>query len=199
MAGIGLSGVYYAKCTVTSGQVTGYTGGAKTMGGAISASFEPVDDEVAKLYYNNAIGETYSKSGSGGTLTFTLDRLKLDAACDLYGLTKTSTNVTVNSTTVNGTGYDVYGTEQANPVGVAFIEWSQEDNDRNNYKVTLYRNATFSMPNVDAQTMGETVEWKTPEIEGTVVGGDGVHAWFKQRTFPSQTAAEAYITQEFSA
>lgn len=200
LAGIGLYGVYYAKCTLQTGQVTGYTGGVQTMGKAISASFEYADSDVQNLYCNNAIGETFAKAGDGGTLTLTLDRLKLDAACDLFGLTKTSSSVTVGTnTTVTGNGYDVLGTEQANPVGVAFIEWNQEDNSRDIHRVTVYRNVTFKMPNVDAQTKGESVEWKTPELEGAVVGGDGTHAWFKTRTFSSQAAAEAYITGEFSA
>ena len=200
MAGIGLYGVYYSKATVSSGAVTGY-GGVQTMGKAINVDFEPNEVDSNNLYANNGIAETDAANGSGGTLTFTLDRLTEDAAADLYGLTKTSSSVTVNSTSVSGTGFDYSGTEQANPVGVGFIIWGQENNNREHHKVVIYRNVTFKMPKISAQTLGESIEWQTPEIEGTVVGqeGDGTHPWFKTREFPSQAAAIQYITDEFSA
>lgn len=195
LAGIGLYGVYYAKATVTDGAVTAY-GTWQTMGKAISASFEQTEADNNPLYANNGIAENDASSGSGGTLTLTLDRLKQAAAVDLYGLTLTSTSVTVNSTSVTGTGFDYSGTEQSSPVGCAFIRWNQEDDSRAYHEVVLFRNVTFQMPNVDAQTLGETIEWQTPEITGTVVGkeGDGTKPWYVTRVFPSQAAAEKFIT-----
>lgn len=202
MAGIGLYGVYYSKATVSSsdGSVTGYSG-VQTMGKAINVSFEPNDVDTNNLYANNGIAESDTANGSGGTLTFTLDRLTEDAAADLYGLTKTSSSVTVNSTTVSGTGFDYSGDEQANPVGVGFIIWGQENNNREHHKAVIYRNVTFKMPSISAQTLGESIEWQTPELEGTVIGkeGDGTHAWFKTREFSSQAAAIQYITDEFAS
>ena len=201
MAGIGLYGVYYAKATITNGAVTAYTGGVKQMGKAISASFEQNDPDDNPLYANNAIAENDSSSGSGGTLTLTLDRLTQDAAADLYGLTLKTSSVMVGGESVSGTGFDYSGNEQSNPVGVAFIRWHQENNSRNVHEVVIYRNVTFSMPNIDAQTMGESIEWQTPEITGTVVGkeGDGTNPWYKTRIFSSQAAAEEYIAEELGA
>lgn len=194
LAGIGLYGVYYAKATITSGAVSAY-GTWKTMGKAISASFEQTEADNNPLYANNAIAENDASSGSGGTLTLTLDRLKQDAAVDLYGLTLTSSSVTVNSSSVTGTGFDYSGNEQSSPVGCAFIRWNQEDDVRNYHEVVLFRNVTFQMPNVDGQTMGETIEWQTPEITGTVVGKelDGTKPWYVTRVFPSQAAAIKFI------
>ena len=202
MAGIGLYGVYYSKATVSSsdGAVTGYSG-VQQMGKAISVSFEQTEPDNNPLYANNGIAENDSSSGSGGTLTLTLDRLTEDAAADLYGLTKTSSSVTVNSTSVTGTGFDYSGDEQANPVGVGFIIWGQENDSRSHHKVVIFRNVTFSMPNVSAQTLGDSIEWQTPEITGTVVGkeGDGTHPWYKTREFATQAAAVQYITDEFAS
>lgn len=202
MAGIGMYGVYYSKATITNGVVTGYAG-VKTMGKAISASFEPSTPDDNPLYANNAVAENDSSGASGGTLTLTLDRLTQEAAADLYGLTVEDVEVTVGDTPgtqVEGTALKYTGNEQSAPVGVAFIRQNQVDGVRN-HEVILYRRATFSMPADSAQTMGESIEWQTPEIEGTVMGleGDGTNAWFEQVIFPTQEAAIAYITQYFAA
>ena len=202
MAGIGMYGVYYSKATIANGVVTGYAG-VQTMGKAISASFEPNTPDDNPLYANNAVAENDSSGASGGTLTLTLDRLTQEAAADLYGLTVEDVEVTVGDTPgkqVEGTALKYTGNEQSAPVGVAFIRQNQVDGVRN-HEVILYRRATFSMPSDSAQTMGKSIEWKTPEIEGTVMGleGDGTNAWFEQVIFPTQEAAIAYITNYFAA
>ena len=202
MAGIGMYGVYYSKATIANGVVTGYAG-VKTMGKAISASFEPNTPDDNPLYANNAVAENDSSGASGGTLTLTLDRLTQEAAADLYGLTVEEVEVTVGETPgtqVDGTALKYTGNEQSAPVGVAFIRQNQVDGVRN-HEVILYRRATFSMPADSAQTMGESIEWQTPEIEASVMGleGDGTNAWFEQVIFPTQEAAIAYITNYFKA
>lgn len=202
MAGIGMYGVYYSKATIANGVVTGYAG-VQTMGKAISASFEPNTPDDNPLYANNAVAENDSSGASGGTLTLTLDRLTQEAAADLYGLTVEDVEVTVGDTPgkqVEGTALKYTGNEQSAPVGVAFIRQNQVDGVRN-HEVILYRRATFSMPADSAQTMGESIEWQTPEIEASVMGleGDGTNAWFEQVIFPTQEAAIAYITNYFKA
>lgn len=203
MAGIGMYGVYYSKATITNGVVTGYTGGSKMMGKAISATFEPNTPDDNPLFANNGEAENDSSGASGGTLTLTLDRLTQEAAADLYGLTVEDVEVTVGDTPgtkVEGTALKYTGNEQSAPVGVAFIRQNQVDGVRN-HEVILYRRATFSMPADSAQTMGESIEWQTPEIEASVMGleGDGTNAWFEQVIFPTQEAAIAYITNYFAA
>lgn len=195
-------GVYYSKATLKDGVVSGYAG-VKTMGKAISASFEPNTPDDNPLYANNAVAENDSSGASGGTLTLTLDRLTQEAAADLYGLTVEDVEVTVGDTPgtqVDGTALKYTGNEQSAPVGVAFIRQNQVDGVRN-HEVILYRRATFSMPADSAQTMGESIEWQTPEIEASVMGleGDGTNAWFEQVIFPAQEAAIAYITNYFAA
>ena len=202
MAGIGMYCVYYSKATIANGVVTGYAG-VQTMGKAISASFEPSTPDDNPLYANNAVAENDSSGASGGTLTLTLDRLTQEAAADLYGLTVEDVEVTVGDTPgkqVEGTALKYTGNEQSAPVGVAFIRQNQVDGVRN-HEVILYRRATFSMPAHSAQTMGESIEWQTPEIEASVMGleGDGTNAWFEQVIFPTQEAAIAYITNYFKA
>lgn len=196
MAGIGMYGVFYAKAIVQDGIVTGYTGGVKTMGKAISAEFTPNTPDSSPLYANNGIAENDSSGASGGTLSLTLDRLAQEAAADLYGLTVSEVTVEVNGESVKGNGLKYTGLEISAPVGIAFIREHQEGGARK-HEVVIYRRATFNMPTTSAQTKGETIEWQTPEIEGAIGGmeGDGANAWFESVVFPSHAAGVAYITK----
>ena len=196
MARIGLYGVYYSKATLTDGVVTGYTG-VKTMGKAISATFEPEEADDNPLYANNGIAERDAAASAGGTLTLTLDRLVEDAYADLFGLTKKTETVGQ----VEGTGFDYTGNEISAPVGVAFVAWAQEENSRAHYQAVIYSYVMFNAPSDEYQTMGESVEWGTPEIEGTDSGGavTGTYPWKKVFDFPDQASAISFITSYFAA
>lgn len=198
MAGIGMYGVFYAKAVIQNGIVTGYTGGTKTMGKAISASFEPNTPDDNPLYANNGESENDNSSASGGTLTLTLDRLTKEAAADMYNLQVEETTVQVNGEPVTGKGLKYTGMEQSSPLGTAFVRMLQEDGVRK-HEVVLYRRATYSMPAENAKTLGESIEWQTPEISGSVMGmeGDGTNAWYETFVFPTQAAAIAYIESVF--
>lgn len=197
MAKIGMYGVYYAKAVVKDGVVTGYTGGVKMMGKAISAEFTPSVSDSDPLYANNAEAESNASGASGGTLKTTLDRLTMEAAADLFGLEEKKVTVTVDGKEVEGRSLDYTGMEQSAPVGVAYIRETQEDNVRS-HEVVLYRRAVYSMPTEKAQTRGEKIEWQTPELEAAVSGmeGDGTNPWYRSVVFPTQAAAIAFIKQE---
>ena len=194
MARIGMYGVFYAKAVVKDGTVSGYTGGIKMMGNAISAEFTPSTPEDNPLYANNRVVENDSSGASGGQLTTTLDRLTMEAAADLFGLTMKEETVTVDGEEVKGSSLDYTGMEVSAPVGVAYIRESQEDGMRS-HEVVFYRRAVFSMPNEKAQTRGEKLEWQTPELEANVFGmeGDGTQPWYRSVVFPTQAAAIAFV------
>lgn len=196
MAGIGLYGVYYSKATLTNGVLTGYNG-VQTMGKAISASFEPAEANDNPLYANNGIAERDAAGGSGGTLTVTLDQLARGAMADLFGLTA-STSVVSG---VTGTGFDFTGNELSAPVGVAFVRWNQINNDRANYQAVIFSYVMFSPNSEEYQTLGESVEWQTPELSGIVSGGavTGAKPWKKVFDFATQEAAIQFITNYFAS
>lgn len=196
MAKIGMYGVYYAKAVVKDGVVTGYTGGAKMMGKAISAEFTPSKPDGDPLYANNGVAENDSSGASGGTLKTTLDRLTMEAAADLFGLEVKKVTVTVDGKEVEGQSLDYTGLEQSAPVGAAYIRMNQEDGVRS-HEVVFYRRAVYSMPTEKAQTKGEKIEWQTPELEATVFGleGEGRKPWHRSVVFPTQAAAIAFIEQ----
>lgn len=194
MAGIGLYGVYYAKCTLTNGVITGY-GDVKTMGKAISATFEPQESNDNVLYANNGIAERDAAGGSGGSLTVTVDQLEDGAMADLFGLTSSSTVVSG----VTGTGFDFTGNELSAPVGVAFIKSEQKDNVRDRHTAVIFAYTLFSPSSDNYATLGESVEWQTQELSGTVSGPSvcGSYPWQVRKTFPTQAAAEAFINAFF--
>lgn len=196
MAGIGLYGVYYSKATMADGAVSAYSG-VQTMGKAISATFEPKESNANVLYANNGIAERDAAASAGGTLNLTLDRLSQAAHADLFGLTQQSATVG----DVTGTGFDYDGDELANPVGVAFVRWMQEDNSRAHYEAVIFSHVLFNPPSDSYQTLGETVEWQTPEISGTVSGGaiTGTYPWKKVYQFPDQASCITFITNYFAA
>ena len=196
MAGIGLYGVYYSKCALSDGVLTGYSG-IQTMGKAISASFEPADANDNPLYANNGIAERDAAGGAGGTLNVTLDQLGQAAMADLFGLTAATSVVSG----VTGTGFDFTGNELSAPVGVAFVRWNQINNDRGHYQAVIFSYVMFSPASEDYQTMGESVEWQTPELSGIVSGGavTGALPWKKIFDFATQEAAIQFITNYFAA
>lgn len=197
MAGIGLYGVYYAKASLTNGVLTGYTGGIKTMGKAISATFDPAEANDNPLYANNGIAERDASGGAGGTLNVTLDQLDRAAMADLFGLTAATSVVSG----VTGTGFDITGNELSNPVGVGFVRWNQINNSRANYQAVIFSYVMFSPSSESYQTLGESIEWQTPELSGIVSGGavTGTKPWKKVYDFATQEAAIQFITNYFAA
>lgn len=194
MAGIGLYGVFYSKAKVKDGVLTGYSG-CEMMGKAISATFTPVDSADNKLYANNSVAESDAQAGAGGNLDVTLDALKKKAIEDIFGLTSKEYGEEKNK----GTGFDYTGQEQSNPVGVAFIRQSQENQNRDIHEAVIFSYATFKQPSEEYQTLEDGVDWQTPSISAVVSGGaiTGELPWKKVYTFSSQAAAIAFIEDYF--
>lgn len=207
MAGIGMYGVFYAKCKKAEGVVTGYEGGVKMMGKAISANFDPKTPEDNPLYANNGVAENDASGASGGNLTMTLDRLGQEAAADLFGLKVEDVTITdekaasgLTEDEKKGKALKYTGKEVSAPVGVAYVRSHQIDGSRAHHEVVLYREATFNPPTEAAQTKGESIEWQTPEITGTVAGRDAKdNPWYESVMFHSERAAIAYINEKFKA
>ena len=200
MARIGMYGVYYSKCIITDATLTGYTG-VKQLGKAISSSFEGADTDPNPLYANNGIAETDAQASAGGDLTLTVDRLKAEARTDLFSLEEKTASVTVGEQTVTGKGFDDTGSEQSNPVGVAFVRQKQEDGNRNIHEAVIYSYCTFKQPSEEDSTQEESVDWGTTELEATVSGNSvtGTYPWRKRYTFPTLAAAIQFITDYFAA
>lgn len=179
MAKIGLKNFYYSVATedATTGALT-YAGATK-LAKAISATFEPTVSD-ATLYADDSIAER-DAGVTGGTLTLGIDRYDTTTAAALLGHTVAEGGELVSN--VN---------DVAPYVGLGRVVTLLQDGAYK-YRAVFFPKVKFQEPSSDNATKGETVEFSTYEIQGTVVppvDGD----WRKEQTFDSEAAAVAYLT-----
>ena len=176
MAKIGLNHFMYSVATVgTNGAIT-YSGAEKP-GKAISFSFEPTVSD-AKLYADDGLAESDS-SVTGGSITMGLDRYDLETMATLLGHTYDDGEVVDNINDV------------APYVGCGRITRLMVDGQQK-FRATLLRLCKFSEPNDDDNTRGESVEFGTYELSGTmVVPQDG--NWRMREVFDTEAEAVSYL------
>lgn len=177
MAKIGLRNFYFSVATedTTTGALT-YSGPTKP-GKAISFTFEP-NVSSATLYADDAIAES-DTSVNGGTCTMGIDRDDPTTMAALLGHTVSEGIVTSNVDDV------------APYVGLARIVTIMQDSELK-YRAVFLPKVKFQEPSADNSTKGETTEFGTYEIEGTVMpnaNGD----WRQEQIFDTQAAADTWI------
>ena len=159
--------------------------------------FEKVVDEKFAPEYNNAElygNDTLAESDNTfkkGTLTLTLvdDNDKTDA--ELLGNT-------IATETSNKDEVTMAVDDTAPEVGYGHIIPKLVNNVKK-YKVEFFPRVKFTKVTHDANTRGESVEFTTVSIEGTVYPLDkefnGIPAgtWEKHKTFDSLASAETYL------
>lgn len=178
MAKIGLKNFYYSVATenATTGAIT-YAGATK-LAKAISASFEPTVSD-ATLYADDAIAER-DAGVTGGTLTLGIDRYDNATAAALLGHTLDAGGEMVSKTT-----------DSAPAVGVGRVVTLMQDGAYK-YRAVFFPKVRFQEPSSSDTTKGETTEFGTYEIAGTVIPPvDGT--WRKEQTFDTEAAAVAYL------
>ena len=164
MATIGLDKLYYAKITEDeTGEETYDTPAqlAKAMTAELS-----VELAEATLYADDGAAEVV-KEFQSGTLTLGVDDIGTEVAQDLTGA-KIDDNKVLVSTSEDGGA----------PVAIGFR--AKKSNGKYRY-FWLYR-VKFGIPAANLTTKGESIEFSTPTIEGTVlrrnkVDGQGKHPW----------------------
>ena len=176
MAKIGLSSLYYSKLTEASGGTPSYDG-AKTLGKAVSANTS-ITNNSAMLYADDALAES-DTSFQSGTITLGVDEDGDTVFADLLGHTITEGVVVKKSTDV--APFVAVGRIITKMVsGVLF------------YKAEVLFKVKFSEPSQDNTTKGESIEFGTSEIEGTIATlADG--KWCTSQTFTSKANALAFI------
>ena len=164
MATIGLDKLYYAKITEDeTGEETYDTPAqlAKAMTAELS-----VELAEATLYADDGAAEVV-KEFQSGTLTLGVDDIGTEVAQDLTGA-KIDDNKVLVSTSEDGGA----------PVAIGFR--AKKSNGKYRY-FWLYR-VKFGIPAASLTTKGESIEFSTPTIEGTVlrrnkVDGQGKPPW----------------------
>lgn len=195
MATIGLSKPYYAKYSNTGSTVT-YSGGG-VMGKAVEANIEIESSEDNNLYADNTVAET-DKTFTGGTLTLTTDELSQEIAKVLLGATETPITE-ITGVTDEGANELIWDDGQQTPyLGVGMIIKKMVAGVIK-WRAVILTKVMFNIPADAATTQGESIEWQTPELTGTIMRDDSAkHTWKKEATFTSEAQADAYIKDRLS-
>ena len=177
MALIGLNNFWYSKLTEAQDGTPTYDG-AKSFGKAVSCSVS-ITNNSASLYADDALAES-DTSFQSGTVTLGVDDNREATFADILGHD------------IDESGEVVYNTNDVAPwVALARIVVKMVNNVKL-YKAMILYKVKFAEPSEDENTKGETLEFSTPSIEGTIAqlaNGD----WKKAKTFSTKAEALAYI------
>lgn len=195
MATIGLSKPYYAIYSEAGGVVS-YSGGA-VMGKATEANISIETTEDNNLYGDNGLAET-DRRFANGTLTLSTTDLSQEVSKAILGLTEQAITG-IDGVTDTSVKELVYDDAQVTPyLGVGFII-KKKVNGAYKWRGVVLPKVMFSVPEDAATTQGESIEWQTPELTGTIMRDDSAtHVWKKEATFTTEAQAEAYIKNRLS-
>lgn len=184
MAKIGLNNFRYAVATVSQVDGSISYGTVKKPGKAVSFSFEPTNSD-AKLYADDGLAESDNRV-TGGTCTMGIDRMDAETMAQILGHSYDSdTNEVVSN--VN---------DVAPYIGVGRVVRIMVDGTQK-FRATFLAQCKFAEPSADDNTMGESVEFSTYELSGTmVVPANG--NWRREKVFTSQADAISYLEGLFS-
>ena len=190
MATIGLSKPYYA-IYAEAGGVVSYSDGA-VMGKATEANISIETTEDNNLYGDNGLAET-DRRFANGTLTLSTTDLSQEVSKAILGLTEQAITG-IDGVTDTSVKELVYDDAQVTPyLGVGFII-KKKVNGAYKWRGVVLPKVMFSVPEDAATTQGESIEWQTPELTGTIMRDDSAtHIWKKEATFTTEAQAEAYI------
>ena len=158
MATIGLDKLFYAPITEDENEEETY-GTPVQLAKAISVELS-VELAEAVLYADDGIAQIIKEFNSG-TLTLGVDDIGLSAASELTGAEIDSNGVLVSTSEDDG-----------KPVAVGFR--AKKANGKYRY-FWLYR-VKFAVPATNLETKGESINFQTPSIEGTVMRRNKVYS-----------------------
>lgn len=184
MAQIGLTNIWYGILTEGADGTPSY-GGAKSFGKAVSAKVDPSNND-AKLYADDALAESDSSFNSAKvTLGVADDDLTVFAEILGHKLSEPGSVMTRN---VN---------DAAPYVGLGRVV-TKLVNNKHIYKGEFLYKVKFVEPSQEDETKGESVDFKTPEIEGTAIAlanGD----WSDSGVFDTKDAAVKWVKEKLAA
>jgi phi13 family phage major tail protein len=181
MAKIGLNNFRYSVLTEAADGTPSYAGAVKPAK-AVSCSVS-VDNNDAKLFADDALAES-DTSFAGGSVTMGIDEADLTTMAALLGHTISEGEMVRNAEDV------------APYVGLGRIV-TKMINGAYKYKVEILYKVKFAEPSQENNTKGESIEFGTTEIEGTVnalANGD----WSKAKQFDTKEAAITYLEAAFA-
>lgn len=180
MAKIGLKNFLFGILTEAEDGTATYGAGTKPAK-AISCSVD-ISSNEATLYADDALAES-DRSFQSGTVTLGIDDEDLETMATLLGHEITDGNMVRNSS------------DSAPYVGLGRIITKMVKGVYK-YKVEFLCKVKFAEPSQEDNTKGESLEFGTSEIEGTVSclgNGD----WSIAQTFDTMTEAQTYLNSLF--
>lgn len=181
MAKIGLNNLKWGVLN-ESGDTATY-GAMQSLGKAVTANVS-ITNNSAVLYADDAIAES-DNTFANGTITLTVDDENDAIFAPLLGHE-------INSET----GEMIRNKNDVSPyVGVGRIINKMVGGVRK-FKVEFLSKVKFAEPSQEANTHGETTEFGTQQIEGTIATLNSGE-WSKTKTFTTHSAALAYLASCF--
>ena len=186
MATIGLDKLYYSKITENaSGEETYAT--PVQLAKAIEADIA-IELLEAILYADDG-ADTTIKEFKSGTLTLGIDDIGVQAAQDLTGATLDSNGVLVST-----------GEDEPNPVAIGF----RAKTAKGRYRYFWLYRVIFGIPGANLKTRGDSIEFSTPSIEGTITRRNKAdsaskHPWKVEVTEGATGVTSSVITSWFTA
>lgn len=184
MAQYGLTNLWYGILTEGADGTPSY-GGAKSFGKAISAKVEPSTNSAA-LYADDMLAES-DNSFQSAKVTLGVADDDMTVFSEILG----------HKITEPG-GEMICSADDAAPwVGLGRVVTKMVNNKRY-YKGEFLYKVKFSEPSQENETKGESVDFKTPEIDGTVAtlaNGD----WRASQQFDTKEAAVTWVKGKLTA
>ena len=195
MAIIGVSKPYVAKYSNTDTTVSYTSGQILDKMTEIDISINSAEDN--NFYADNAIAESDS-SFSGGTVTINTADLGPEAAALVLGITPAPIS-DITGVTDEDVNELIFDDDQRSPyLGFGCII-KKRVNNVDKWRAIILTKIMLAVPNDAATTQGETIEWQTPQLTGTIMRDDSAkHAWKREATFTTEAQAEAYIKARLS-
>ena len=184
MAQIGLTNLWYGLLTEAEDGTPSYSG-AKSFGKAVSAKVD-VSTNDATLYADDTLAESDSSFQSAKvTLGVADDDMTIFA--EILG----------HKVAEEG-GEMVRNANDAAPwIGLGRVI-TKVTNGKRQYKAEFLYKCKFGEPSQEDETKGDSVDFKTPEIEGTaaaLANGD----WAAAQTFDTKDAAVSWVKGKLTA
>lgn len=197
MAIKGLSIPIVANYAATGSNVT-YSNGM-VAGAAVEYTASWTTSENNPLYADNKIKENDAGTFQSGELTLGTSDLTQDISKLILGLKEATFSYGESKEAKEL----VYDDDMKNPyLGFGVIELHQND-DVDEYRAVFLPKVQFALPENTATTKGETVEWQTPSITGTIYRSDQEdsnykHPWMIDAWFETESDAIAYLKAKMS-
>lgn len=183
---IGFSKPYVAKYAAENGQIT-YSNGQPLARG-VEVNVDPESSEANNFYADNNVAESEAGTFTGGKFSLVVDGLLIAAERTIMGLPEAVEGLTA------------YNDDQKKPYcGIGFIRKTRRDGVDYWIPYILVKTRFDEIPTA-AETKGETIDWQTQDLSGSIFRGDDAkHTWrYIGDPCETEAAAEAVIKTHFN-